>query len=318
MSTLLPFIAKRLVQGVLVVWGVVTTVFLLRFLSPTNPAVLIAPEDATAETIRQIEEELGLNEPILVQYADFLIRAVQGDLGFSYASNTAVTGRVLGSLGATLELAFASLLFAIVISIPLGILSAKHRGSKIDYGSNLLSLGGLSTPNFWLAIMMVLVVSVQLGVLPTSGRPFGPTENVTSWVAHMILPTIALGTYFMALLFRMTRNGVIEESGKEYVTAARGKGLPEPLIMYRYILQNSLAPVVTVAGLQLGVLIGGSVVVEAVFAWPGLGSMFIRALNSADWPIIQGVLIVVGVGYVAINIVVDIINAQLNPQVAMS
>ncbi len=318
MSTLAEFIARRLAQGVLVVWGVVTTVFLLRFLSPTNPAVLIAPEDATAETIRRIEEDLGLNEPITVQYLDFMFRAVQGDLGFSYASNTAVTSRIIGSLPATLELAFASLVFAIAISIPLGIVSAKYRGSKIDYGSNLISLGGLSTPNFWLAIMMVLVLSVQFGLFPTSGRPFGPTENLSSWIAHMVLPTIALGTYFMALLFRMTRNGVIEESGKEYVTAARGKGLPEPLITYRYILQNSLAPVVTVAGLQLGVLIGGSVVVEAVFAWPGIGSMFIRALNSADWPILQGVLIVVGTGYVLINIIVDVINAQLNPQVALS
>lgn len=324
------FFAKRSLQGIVVVWGIITAVFMFRFISPTNPARLIAPDDASEELIRVIEEDLGLNEPILTQYTSYLSGVLQGDLGFSYSTNTPVRGRIIEVLPATLELAFAALIFAVVVSIPLGIISATYRGTKIDSASNLTSLAGVSTPNFWLAIMLVLLISVQWGVLPTSGRPIGLGEGMrmlvfeanvgglTTWLSHMILPTIALGTYFMALLFRLTRNGVLEEMGKEYVLAARGKGLPNPLIMYRYVLRNSLTPVITVTGLQLGTLIGGSVVVEAVFAWPGIGRLFITALNLADWPMMQGVLIVVGVGYVVTNIFVDYLNSRLNPQVELA
>ncbi|WP_276255967.1 ABC transporter permease [Halomontanus rarus] len=330
MKEVLTFVARRSVQGIFVVWGVITTVFLFRVISPTNPARLMAPDDAGPELVRQIEEDLGLTEPILVQYVNYLASVAQGDLGFSYMTNTSVLRRILHALPGTLELAVAALLFAVFASIPLGILSAMYRGTKVDSTSNLVSLGGVSTPNFWLAIMMVLFVSVQLDLLPTSGRPVGLTDAIglvvferdvgglSTWVAHMILPTIALGTYYMALLFRLTRNGVLEELGKEYVLAARGKGLPEPLLVYRYVLRNSLTPVVTVTGLQLGGLIGGSVVVESVFAWPGLGTLFIRSLNVSDWPMMQGILILVGAGYVLTNIAVDFVNAKLNPQVELA
>ncbi|MCU4743036.1 ABC transporter permease [Halobacteria archaeon AArc-m2/3/4] len=330
MKEVLTFLARRSIQGIFVVWGVITTVFLFRVISPTNPAQLMAPDDASPELVRQIEEDLGLTEPIFVQYVNYVIGVVQGDLGFSYMTNTPVLRRILHALPGTLELAVAALLFAVIVSIPLGIFSAMYRGTKIDSTSNLVSLGGVSTPNFWLAIMMVLFISVQFGLLPTSGRPIGLGEatgllvfqgdfgGLSSWVAHMILPTIALGTYFMALLFRLTRNGVLEEMGKEYILAARGKGLPEPLLMYRYVLRNSLTPVVTVTGLQLGGLIGGSVVVESVFAWPGLGTLFIRSLNVSDWPMMQGILILVGAGYVLTNIAVDFVNAKLNPQVDLA
>ncbi len=324
------FFVSRSLQGIVVIWGIITAVFMFRFISPTNPARLIAPDDASEELVRAIEIDLGLNDPILIQYVSYLTGVVQGDLGFSYSTNTPVRGRIIQVLPATLELAFAALIFAVIVSIPLGIISATHRGTKIDSVANLTSLGGVSTPNFWLAIMLVLLISVQLGLLPTSGRPIGLGEGIrmlifqanigglTTWLSHMILPTIALGTYFMALLFRLTRNGVLEELGKEYVLAARGKGLPNPLIMYRYVLRNSLTPVVTVTGLQLGGLIGGSVVVEAVFAWPGIGRLFITSLNLSDWPMMQGVLIIVGVGYVVTNIFVDYINSSLNPQVELA
>lgn len=330
MTSLSTFLAQRFVQGILVVWGVITTVFLLRFLSPGNPAVLVAPEDASDELIERITEDLGLNEPIYVQYLDYLVGVAGGDFGYSYASGTMVLPRIINTLPATLELAFASMVFAIVVSIPLGVLSGTRRGSKLDYGSNLVSMGGLSTPNFWLGIMLVLLVSVQLGVLPTSGRPISLFEalgslvfefdssGVTNWIAHMLLPTIALGTYFMALIFRLTRSGILDELGKEYVLAARGKGLPEPLLMYRYVFRNSIAPVLTVIGLQLGTLIGGSVVIESVFAWPGIGTLFINAVRLGDWPIVQAVMIVVGIGYVLINIAVDVLYARINPRVALA
>ena len=317
MTDLMKFALRRVGQSVAVVWGIITLVFLLRFLTPIDPATLVAPDDATPALIEQIRQDLGLTDPIIVQYFRYLSEVARGDLGFSYGSGVHVNELIVNALPATLELAFASLIFAVIFSIPLGVLSAKKRGTNTDAATNVISLGGLSTPNFWLGIMLILLVPVQLGVLPTGGR-VAPTESLLEWTKHMILPTVALGTYFMALLFRMTRNNVIEELNKEYVRAARAKGLPENIITVRYVLQNSMAPVITVAGLQLGLLIGGSVVVEAVFNWPGLGSLFIQALNTADWPIMQGILIVVGIGYVSINILVDILNAKLNPQVNLS
>ena len=330
MPNLQSFILRRIIQGVFVIWGVITTVFLLRALTPGNPAVLVAPEDASNELIETITTELGLDQPLHIQYIEYVAAVLQGDLGFSYASRTAVAPRIANALPATLELAFVAMIFAIIISIPLGIIGAQNRGTKLDYGSNLISMAGLSTPNFWLGILLVLLFSVQIGVLPTSARPVGIVEavsmllfsfdptGITTWMAHMILPTIALGTYFMALIFRLTRSGILDELGKDYILAARAKGLPESYLMYRYVFRNSVAPVITVIGLQLGTLIGGSVVIESVFAWPGIGTLFINAVRLGDWPTVQGVMIVIGVGYVVINLLVDIFYAKINPKVALS
>jgi len=322
------FLAKRLGQGVFVVWGVITVTFLLRGLSPTNPARLAASPDAPAERVEAIAEELGLNAPVYQQYLNYLASVAQGDLGYSYITSTPVAPQISVRMAATVELAVAGILFALVLSVPLGVVSATRRNEPPDYAANLGSLVGVSTPNFWLAIMLVLLLSVQFGVLPTSGRPVGflaavgalvalDVDPLVTWVVHMILPTVALGTYLMALMTRLTRSGMIEELGKPYVETNRAKGLPELLNRYKHALRNSLAPVVTVVGLQLGRLIGGSVVIESVFAWPGIGSRFIRAVNTADWPVIQGTLIVVGVAYVVVNIGVDAVYAQLDPRVVM-
>ncbi len=329
MRQLSQFLAKRFGQGVFVVWGVITAVFALRGLSPTNPAQLAAPTDASAEQIQQIAEELGLTRPIYEQYFAYLTDVAQGDLGYSYITSTPVAPQILGKMGATIELAIFGILFALVLSIPLGVLSSTRRNEAPDYVANLSSLVGVSTPNFWLAIMLVLLLSVQFDVLPTSGRPIGflgavaalamlKFEPLVTWASHMVLPTLALGTYLMALMTRLTRSGMIEELSKPYVQTNRAKGLPEVLNRYKHALRNSLAPVVTVVGLQLGRLIGGSVVIESVFAWPGIGSLFIRAVNTADWPIIQGTLIVVGIAYVLVNIGVDLVYAQLDPRVVVA
>ncbi len=304
---------ERIIQGILVLWGIVTLTFILRHLTPTSPARLIAPPDAQPETIDNIRRELGLDEPLTIQYIRYITNILQGDFGTSFTAGEPVLTLIARTLPNTFELAVTSLAFATIISIPLGIISAKHRGEFVDNFSNIFSLSGLSTPNFWLAIMLVLLLSVQIGILPTSGRvPI--TESFTGWLRHILLPTVALGTYFTALLFRMTRNGVIAELGKEYVVSAHTRGLPSQIVMYRYVLQNSIAPVVTVAGIQFGVLIGGSVVVETIFNWPGVGLLFIRSLRVVDWPTMQGILITVGAVFVIINILVDIFNAKLNPQ----
>jgi ABC-type dipeptide/oligopeptide/nickel transport system permease component len=321
------FIAKRALQGVFVVWAVITIVFLLRFMTPGSAVAFVAPPGADTDLRERIAEDLGLNDPIHVQYLDYITGLLQGDMGYSYISGTEASVRIFARLPATVELAVAATIVAVVIAIPLGVVSATRRHEPADYGATLFSLMGISTPNFWLGIMLILVVSVQLGLLPTSDRPIGlltafellvleaRPEGLWVWTQHMILPAIALGTYFTALITRLTRSGMVDELGKDYVDATRAKGLPETIVRYKHVLRNTLIPIITVLGLQLGTLIGGAVITEAVFSWPGLGTLLIDAIRVRDWPIIQGSLIVIGIGFVLINAVVDSLYAYVNPRV---
>jgi peptide/nickel transport system permease protein len=322
------FLLKRVLQGILVVWGVITVVFALRFVTPGSPINAIAPLDASQETRQAIAEELGLDQPLYVQYANYLFDLLRGDMGFSYIKGQEAAGLVFQKLPATLELAVAATVVAIVLSIPLGVLSATRRNEPVDYGATLFSLGGISTPNFWLGIMLVLVFSVQLNVFKTSGRGVGFEDVVASvftgdpfldtlitWLSFITLPAITLGTYFTALITRLTRSGMLDQLGQSYVRAARAKGLPETLVRYKHALRNTLIPVITVLGLQMGTLIGGAVITEAVFAWPGLGTLVIQSINLRDWPTLQGSLIVIGAGFVVVNILVDALYAYVNPQV---
>ena len=322
------FLVKRVLQGLLVVWGVITVVFLLRFVTPGSPIDSLAPLDAPPETRQAIAAELGLDQPLHVQYGLYILDLLRGDMGYSYIKGQEVAGLVFLKLPATVELAVAATVVAIVLSIPLGVISATRRNEPVDYGATLFSLGGISTPNFWLGIMMILVLAVQFGIFKTSGRgvdvgdvvlsivgsePFLGT--LTAWLQYITLPAIALGTYFTALITRLTRSGMLDQLGQSYVVAARAKGLPETLVRYKHALRNTLVPVVTVLGLQLGTLIGGAVITEAVFSWPGLGTLVIQSINVRDWPTLQGSLIVIGVSFVIVNIVVDLLYAYLDPRV---
>jgi peptide/nickel transport system permease protein len=319
---------KRTLQGVGVIWGVITVVFALRFITPGSVVNTVAPLDATQETRRAIRADLGLDQPIYVQYAQYLADLVQGDMGYSYVKGLAVTRMVFERVPATIELAVAATVVAIVLSIPLGVVSATRRNQPVDYGATLFSLGGISTPNFWLGIMLVLLFAVRFDVFQTSGRgvsavavttalvgpePFIPA--LQEWLSYITLPAIALGTYFMALITRLTRSGMLDELGKSYVRATRAKGVPETLVRYKHVLRNTMIPVITVLGLQLGTLIGGAVITERVFAWPGLGTLVIRSITNRDWPALQGSLIVIGAAFVIVNIVVDIVYAYLDPRV---
>ncbi|MFP8952246.1 ABC transporter permease [Natrialbaceae archaeon A-arb3/5] len=321
------FLLKRIAQGVFVVWGVVTITFGLRAAAPGDPVNLIVDPGASPELREQIRREVGLDQPLYVQYVEYLQRLLVGDLGFSYQSRRDVSTMVIERLPATLELAIAATIVAVAIAIPLGVIGATRRHEPADYGATMFSLVGISTPNFWLGIMLILVLSVQFGLFPVSGRPVGFIEAVTTlvttgyahdlvtWLRHIALPAITLGTYFTALITRLTRSGMLDELGKPYVTATEAKGLPGVLIRYKHVLRNTMIPIVTVLGLQLGTLIGGAVITEAVFNWPGLGSRLISAIYAGDWPLIQGIIIVIGIGFVVINILVDSIYASLNPRV---
>ncbi|ELZ50624.1 ABC transporter [Halorubrum coriense DSM 10284] len=322
------FALKRSLQGIGVVWGVVTVVFALRFVTPGSPINAVAPLDASQETRQAIAAELGLDQPLYVQYGQYVFDLLQGDMGRSYIRGQEVTTLVFERLPATVELALAASVVAIVLAIPLGVISATRRNEPVDYGATLLSLGGISTPNFWLGIMLILIFAVEFNVFNTSGRgvdvgdvalsvinaePFAGT--LLTWLAYITLPAIALGTYFMALITRLTRSGMLDELSKGYVQAARAKGLPRTLIRYKHALRNTLIPVITVLGLQLGTLIGGAVITEAVFSWPGLGTLVIESINQRDWPALQGSLIVIGTSFVLVNILVDVVYAYLDPEV---
>jgi len=321
------FLLRRTAQGILVVWGVITLVFLLRFITPGSTIDFVAPLDASPELRQRLAEDLGLNKPIYVQYADYIVNLLQLDMGNSLLKGRPASDVIFARLPATLELAIAATIVAILFSIPLGVISATRRHQPVDYGATGFSLIGISTPNFWLGIMLILIVGVNLGWLPTSRRiiGFGPAlellvfeqrpVGLRVWFEHILLPSITLGTYFTALITRLTRNGMLEELGKSYVEVTRAKGLPETLVRYKHVLRNTMIPIITVLGLQMGTLIGGAVITESVFTWPGLGTLIIDAINSRDWPLIQGSLIIIGIGFVLINIVVDGLYMYLNPQV---
>ncbi|WP_267163029.1 ABC transporter permease [Halovenus salina] len=323
------FFIRRTLQGVLVIWGVVTIVFLLRFITPGSPIDFVAPIDASPELRQSLAENLGLDKPIYQQYGEYVFNLIQGDMGYSFQRGLPASEIIFRRLPATLELAVAATVVAITFSIPLGVISATRRNEPVDYAATSFSLVGISTPNFWLGIMLILVVGVQIDLLPTSRRIIGfggalellVTEQnflgLRVWLSHIILPAVTLGTYFTALIVRLTRSGMLEELGKSYVEASRAKGLPETLVTYKHVLRNTMIPIITVLGLQLGTLIGGAVITESVFDWPGLGTLVIDSIRQRDWPVIQGSIIVIGLGFVVINVVVDALYAYLNPRVEL-
>ncbi|MFC4437953.1 MULTISPECIES: ABC transporter permease [Natrialbaceae] len=321
------FLVRRILQGVFVIWGVITIMFGLRAVSPGDPATLMLGEGATQELIEHVREQEGLNEPIYVQYFDYIQGMVVGDFGYSWRSNRQVEAMVIERVPATIELAIAATIVAVVIAIPLGVISATRRNEASDYGATLFSLLGISTPNFWLGLMLILLLGVWAGLFPTGRRPVGFAEAVVTlvrygsvydllvWLKYITLPAITLGTYFTALITRLTRSGMVDELGKPYVTASRAKGLPSVLIRYKHVLRNTMIPIITVLGLQMGTLMGGAVITETVFNWPGLGLRLIDALDARDWPLMQGIVVFIAIAFVSINIVVDALYTSLDPQV---
>ncbi len=321
------FLLRRAFQGIFVVWAVVTIMFGLRALSPGDPVNLIAGQVPDQSTRDQIRQDLGLDQPMYVQYVEYLGELLQGSLGYSYNQQRSVNDIVAQHFAATVELAVAATIVAIVIAIPLGVVSATRRNQPADYGATLGSLVGISTPNFWLGLMLILLLAEAAGLFPTSGRGValhdgvltlittGHAGELLTWFSHIILPAITLGTYFTALITRLTRSGMIDELGKPYVTVTEAKGLPSVLIRYKHVLRNTLIPIVTVLGLQLGTLLGGAVITEEVFNWPGLGRMFIESLRNGDWPVVQGIVLFIAIAFIVINILVDALYARLDPRV---
>jgi len=299
-------ILRRLFILVPVLWAVVTLVFLLIHLVPGNPAELLLGPNATPEQIQNVETQLGLDKPLLTQYKDYWAGLFSGDWGTNPVTRHKVLERIMSRYPATIMLAVTAMFIATLLSIPLGVTAATHRGSIIDSASTLVALLGISLPSFALGPLLILLFSVELGVTPVSGR---------GGITHIILPAVTLGAALSAILTRIVRSSVLEELGEDYVRTARAKGLPERKVIYKHVLKNGLIPVVTVLGLQFGVLLAGAIITERVFSWPGVGSLLVDSISERDYKLTQGCILVIATTYVLVNTLTDIVYRFLDPRI---
>jgi len=302
----LRYTIRRLVMTLPVLLGVATLVFLLIHLVPGDPAEAMLGETAPAADLADLRAKLGLDAPLVAQYRHFLTGLVRGDLGTSFRYNTPVAREIAQRVGKTAQLALSAMVVAILIALPLGILGALFRGRAIDQAAMAVSLLGISMPNFWLGPLLAIVFAVDLGWLPVSGSG--------TW-RHLVLPAVTLGAALAAILARMTRASLIDELRELYVLAARARGLSRVRAVVRHALRNSLIPVVTIIGLQLGAVLTGTIITETIFAWPGAGRLLIQAISFRDYPLVQGCILFIAVTYVAMNLLVDLAYAWLDPRI---
>jgi ABC-type dipeptide/oligopeptide/nickel transport system permease component len=301
------FILVRLLQAVPALIGVTAVAFVL-LLSTGDLTQVLLPMQATDEVRAAYREAYGLDRPIPIQYAHYLSRLVQGDFGRSFAYNRPAMEVVVERLPATLELSICAMIIALLIAVPAGVISAVRRNSVFDRASMLLVLLGQSVPTFWLGIILILVFAVHYGVLPVSGR---------GSLTQLVLPSITLAMWLLALTARLTRSGMLEVLSQDYIRTARAKGLNEVTVTMRHALKNALIPIVTVVGLQFGGLLGGAVMTETVFAWPGVGTLVLDSILKRDYPVVLAALMLVAGGFVLINLVVDLLYSYLDPRVRL-
>jgi ABC-type dipeptide/oligopeptide/nickel transport system permease component len=296
----------RLAYAIPVVWLVVTLVFLLIHIVPGDPVEQMLGEGARAQDIAALRHVYGLDIPLGRQYIHYWRGAVHGDLGRSVRLNDTVSHLVLTRYPYTLELTAAALIVALLLSIPAGITAALHRGRWQDNALGVVSLLGLSFPGFALGPILILVVSIKLGWLPVSGAG--------GW-DHLVLPAVTMGSALAAILTRMVRTAMLEELGQDYIRTARAKGLPEPTIVYKHALRNAMIPVLTLIGLQFGALLAGAIVTETIFSWPGIGRLTVSAISNRDYALVQGCILAVGLTYVLVNLVTDVLYMVVNPRI---
>ena len=300
------FLVRRLILTIPVLLGVATLVFSLIHLVPGDPVQMMLGESAAPEEAAQLRSRLGLDRPMLVQYGSFLRGVAAADLGQSLRTNQPVTSVIEERLPATFELALASMLVAIVVALPLGIVAAARAGTAVDHGATTLALIGISMPNFWFGPLLAIVFSVSLGWLPVSGR---------GSLAHIVLPAITLGAPLAATLARMTRASVLEELREPYVLAARARGLSRARAIVTHAFRNGLIPIVTVLGLQFGSVLTGAVITETIFAWPGVGRLLVQSISARDYPAVQGCILLIAVSYMSMNLLIDVLYGWLDPRI---
>lgn len=326
---MLRYVARRTVNIVVVLFGMTVFVFLLLHLAPGSPVYRLVGEQTPPEQIAELEHQYGLDRPLYVQYGAFLANALQGDLGTSIIYSTPAADLLFQRLPATLELTLAATTLTLLISIPIGIVISVHRGTWVDHAGTLFTISGVSVPSFWLGLMLILIFSVELGWFAVSGKGPPIAEGVVEAVygdlgplgrtlRHLILPAITLSAFQLAFLSRLTRSSILEELGQNYIRAARARGLPSFLVLTKHALRNALLPVLTVFGLELGSLIGGAVITEGVFAWPGVGQLIFQAVSGRDYPLAQAGILIIGTFIVLLTFVVDLAYGLIDPRVRYS
>jgi ABC-type dipeptide/oligopeptide/nickel transport system permease component len=307
------YFAGRFLLAIPTLLAVLTVVFVIARIIPGDPALVILGDQASREALENLRERLGLNQPLLQQYLTFLLNALRGDLGESLVSGTPVMKEVWNVLPYTIDLTVAGVVVGVVFGVPLGILTALYRNSAIDFASRILSLLGLSFPAFYSAILLILVFSLQLGWFPVISA--GDLRNPVERLHHLVLPGINLGLIMLAYVTRATRSSMLDVLREDYVRTARAKGLPGMVVLYQHALRNALIPVVTVIGLYLGVLVGNSVLTEIVFNRPGLGKLIVGALNTRDYAMLQGLMVVYSFIIVLVNLITDLTYGFMDPRV---
>lgn len=328
------YIIRRLLMLIPVLIGMTLITFSIVHLIPGNPAQVILGETATSQAIADLEQAMGLNEPYFVQYWYYILDLLQGDLGTSLRSRADISSEIVPYIAATFELTFFAMVFAVIVGVNAGIISAWKQNSWFDFAAMLFALIGVSMPVFWLALMEQWIFAQELGWLPAYGRQDSrdPIAAIThlyvldslihldfartiTILKHLILPSIALGTIPMAIIARMTRSSMLEVMKSDYIRTVRAKGSGQFLVIYKHALKNAMIPVITVIGLQAGVLLGGAILTETIFSWPGIGRYVYEAINYRDYPVIQSGILVIAFIFVMINLIVDILYKKLDPRI---
>ena len=309
------YILRRLIHSVFIIWGCATLVFILIRLIPGDPVIQMLGPEYSPEAAAALNRKLGLDQPMYIQYVKWFGSVLRGDLGGSISSGESVIGAIKSGLPKTLSLTLVSFLIATVIAVPAGILAALKRNTPVDYAVSVIAFIGVSMPSFWFGIILILLFAVQLGWFPAIGYASLTEDGVWAWFSHLLLPSLAIGAGYAAILMRFIRAGLLEVLGSDYIRTARAKGLAERRVLIRHALRNSLIPVVTIAGIQLALLLSGAVVIEIVFSIRGLGRILVGAIFDKDYPIVQGAILLVAVIFVLANLVVDIIYTFLDPRI---
>ena len=300
------YLLRRLWQSALTLVGVSLLVFVILRVIPGDPAKMLLPEGAPPSAIEELNRELGLREPIWVQYGIFVRSVVRGDFGQSFQYRAPALRVVVERVPATIQLALTAMVLTVLVGVSIGVLAAVRRGTGYDYAGTVLAVLGQSLPNFWLGIMLVLLFGVTLRWLPTSG--------FQGW-QYLVLPSITLAAFPTALVARLTRSSLLEILSQEYIRTGRAKGLAEPAVILRHALRNATIPLLTLIGLQIGTLLGGAVITESIFAWPGMGKLVVDAIFFRDFPVVQTVLILSATIFVVINLVIDVLYTVLDPRI---
>ena len=307
MGSSISSLIKRLLFVLPVIWAVVTLVFLLIHIVPGDPVRNALGENATELQVSELKRKLGLDLPLSEQYLNYWHGVIKGDLGVSLVNpSDRVLEKVLSRYPATIQLALSGLFVAILISIPLGVTAGTNQGKSVDNIASVIALLGISTPGFVLGPLLIYLFAIKLDLLPVSGR-FGPE--------YMILPAVTLGAALASILTRMVRSSIIEELNEDYVRTARAKGLSERQVIYKHVLKNGLIPVITIIGLQFGILLAGAIITEIIFSWPGLGRLTIDAINSRDYPMVQGCILMISLTYILANMLTDFAYRLLDPRI---